>query len=144
MGVMGNMEEHLTTVEQASEYLKLHPKTVLRLIREERLRATRIGKSYRIRRADLEAFAGVPVQAAALPAAVRVTSIVEIGDLGVEQSSRIATALQATLMSRDRGDPVMQMTTAYDRQARQLKLVVIGTLGDTAGLLEVLQRYTGG
>src|SRR5262245_37744597 len=42
--------DELCTVHFAADRLKLHPKTVQRLIREGRLRATRIGKSYRIRR----------------------------------------------------------------------------------------------
>lgn len=135
------MEENLYTVEQAAEYLKLHPKTVLRLIREERVRATRIGKSYRIARGDLEAFAGVPERAMPRSSGARATSIVEIGDLPVEQSSRITTALQATLMAGGRDGRAMQLTSAYDREARQLKVVMIGTPGDVAAVLEFLQRF---
>lgn len=138
------MEEHLYTVEQAAEYLKLHTKTVLRLIREERLRATRIGKSYRIARGDLEAFAGVPERAAPRSIGARVTGIVEIADLPVEQSSRIATALQAMLMAGGRDGRPMQLTSAYDREARQLKLVVIGAPGDVAAALDFLQQLLGG
>jgi excisionase family DNA binding protein len=137
------MEETLFTVDQAADYLKLHPKTILRLIREERLRGKRIGKSYRIHRADLDIFAGVPEQRAAPSGAVRVTSIVEIGGLATAEASRIATALQATLLSRGGGAPAMQMTTAYDTQARTLKLVVIGPPADTAALLDVVPRLAG-
>ena len=50
------MSDALITVEQAAEQLKLHPKTVLRHIREGRLPATRIGKSYRLRAADVDEF----------------------------------------------------------------------------------------
>ena len=53
------MSGSLYTVEQAAERLKLHPKTVLRMIREGRLKAARIGKAYRIAGDDLDAVAGV-------------------------------------------------------------------------------------
>ncbi len=53
------MTQELYTVEAAAERLKLHNKTVLRFIREGRLRATKIGKQYRILHSDLDAFAGV-------------------------------------------------------------------------------------
>jgi excisionase family DNA binding protein len=54
------MSEELCTVGFAATQLKLHPKTILRFIREGRLRATRVGKAFRILRADLDAFAGIP------------------------------------------------------------------------------------
>lgn len=44
------------TPEQVAEYLQLTKDTVYRLIRQRRLAATRIGRSYRIPRHDLEVF----------------------------------------------------------------------------------------
>ncbi len=44
------------TPEQVAEYLQLTKDTVYRLIRQHRLAATRIGRSYRIPREDVEAF----------------------------------------------------------------------------------------
>jgi excisionase family DNA binding protein len=46
----------IMTPEQVAEYLQLDKDTVYRLIRERRLAATRIGRSYRIPRQDLETF----------------------------------------------------------------------------------------
>jgi excisionase family DNA binding protein len=68
------MSEELYTVEMAAERLKLHPKTVLRFIRDGRLRATRIGKSYRILRSDLDAFGGGRSPNAAAPVQVPASS----------------------------------------------------------------------
>ena len=47
------MSQQLVTVEQAAQELSLHPKTVLRYIRDNRLPATRVGRSYRILRSEL-------------------------------------------------------------------------------------------
>ncbi|MGW4164133.1 helix-turn-helix domain-containing protein, partial [Streptomyces sp. NPDC004788] len=60
--------QELYTVEQVADLLGLHVKTVRGYVRDGRLRATRVGRQYRITRADLEEFTGVPVSAAA-PAA---------------------------------------------------------------------------
>ena len=49
------MSEEVYTVEQFAERLKLHPKTVLRFIKDGRLRAVKVGKSYRILRTEMEA-----------------------------------------------------------------------------------------
>lgn len=44
------------TPEQVATYLQLDKETIYRLIRDRRLAATRIGRAYRIPRADLDAF----------------------------------------------------------------------------------------
>lgn len=50
------MAEKYYTVEQISEMLKIHPKTIQRYIREGKLRANKIGKSWRITGHDLSVF----------------------------------------------------------------------------------------
>ncbi len=52
------MSEELYTVEFAARRLKLHPTTILRFIRDGRLAATKVGKSYRILRSELDRLAG--------------------------------------------------------------------------------------
>ena len=46
----------LMTVEQVADYLQLNKLTVYKYIREGRLPAARLGKAYRIRLADVDAF----------------------------------------------------------------------------------------
>jgi excisionase family DNA binding protein len=46
----------MMTPEQVADYLQLNTDTVYRLIREQELAATRIGRTYRIPREDLEQF----------------------------------------------------------------------------------------
>ena len=50
------MLRDVMTPEQVAEYLQLDKETVYRLIRDRKLAATRIGRAYRIPRADLDAF----------------------------------------------------------------------------------------
>lgn len=125
------------TVEQVAERLGLHPKTVLRFIREGRLRATRVGKSYRIVASDLDVFAGVDTSAA--KRSVRVTSILEVGDLDLDRAQTIATFLSAAIMSTEARPDAIQLTTAFDGAARLLKVVIIGSPADTAQLLQLAQ-----
>ncbi len=133
------MSEQLHTVQQAAEQLRLHPKTVLRLIHEGRLRGTRIGKSYRIQDSDLKAFAGVPAEGRSAPLRTRVTCVVEIEDARVEVHRRISNVLSAVAMSGQvRPDPV-HMTSAYDPETGKLKLVMFGAPSDAAGWLQLLQ-----
>lgn len=50
------MLHDIMTPEQVADYLQLDKETVYRLIRDRKLAATRIGRAYRIPRADLDAF----------------------------------------------------------------------------------------
>jgi excisionase family DNA binding protein len=131
------MTDVLLTVEQAAEQLKLHPKTVLRHIRDGRLPATRIGKSYRIERSRLDAFAGI---AAGRPEAsdARATCIVDIPNLGAADAQRIATFLGATAMTGDADTPPLHLSTAFDPGTETLKVVIVGSPFDAGKLLEML------
>ena len=130
------MKQELLTVETAAQELQLHPKTVLRFIREGRLKASKVGRAFRIARSELEAFAGLGDPEPKLGTAVRTTSIVEIEDLTLDEAQRIITLMQASI-SGPKPDPI-QLETAYDRVRRSLKLVVIATPGDAGALLSLL------
>ena len=63
-------EDRWLTVQQVSEELNINPATVRVWIRQERLRAVRAGKGFRVRRSELERALG----AQASPARPRVSS----------------------------------------------------------------------
>lgn len=48
--------EKLYTVDETAEILQVTANTVRRNIRQKRIRASKIGKSYRIKESDLQAF----------------------------------------------------------------------------------------
>lgn len=134
------MPVSLVTVEQAAEQLQLHPKTVLRYIRDGRLQATRVGKSYRIARAGLDALSGVAsVQQSETTAGIRATCIVDIPDVSVDTSERLATFLQSAAMANPAGTPPLHLQTVYDPLAKSMKVVVIASPSNAAELLEMLQ-----
>ncbi|KAF1005180.1 MAG: hypothetical protein GAK28_03430 [Luteibacter sp.] len=127
------------TVEDVATRLGLHPRTVHRMIREGRLRATRIGKSYRILPADLDAFAGVePTDVPPMPP--RATSIVDVPGIDAVAADRLVTATQGLWLSRGQGDGAMQFTATYDAPYRQLRFVVIGSPADVAAWMESVSQ----
>ena len=130
------MSGSVHTVEQAAERLKLHPKTVLRMIRDGRLKAVRIGKAYRIADDDLDAVAGV-ARAEARDASDRATVIADFGDLSPETAGRLGSTLGAMVSGshKARSGPVT-LETAYDPMLRRLKLVIIARPDDAATLLK--------
>ena len=50
------MQDPIYTVESAAKLLQLHPFTVLKLIKSKQLRASKIGRVYRIRESAIEDF----------------------------------------------------------------------------------------
>jgi excisionase family DNA binding protein len=131
------MSEELYTVDAAAERLKLHAKTVLRFIRDGRLRATKVGKSYRILRSELDALAGAPARPA-VAAESRVTGIVDVSDVDPELARRLANVAGVRLGREAMPDP-MSIDIAYDPMRRHVKVVLIGSLGDVAATLKMIQ-----
>ena len=133
------MSTHLMTVEQAAGQLSLHPKTVLRYIRDGRLRATRIGKGYRIARADLDELAGGGARGADTAKGARATCMVEVPDISAQAANRIAMYLGAATMAGDSTLPPLHVSTAFDPARGALKVVAIGDPADVARVLQLFQ-----
>jgi len=53
---MVDEEREVLTVEETAAYLQIHKATVYKYIREGLLPAARLGKVYRLRRRDVDAF----------------------------------------------------------------------------------------
>jgi excisionase family DNA binding protein len=138
---MARTSEEICTVDFAARQLKLHPKTVLRHIREGRLRATRIGKSYRILRADLEAFAGVPARAETAADAAWMTSIVDVPGVGAELAQKWARTVTNALNAKPSDGPPMRADVIYEPERSHLKIVLVGGPGDTVNLLNLIRVW---
>jgi excisionase family DNA binding protein len=134
------VSEELYTVEQVAERLKLHAKTVLRAIREERLRATRVGKSYRILRSDLEAFAGLPAQAPAV-GDPWITSIVDIPNIWPEMAQKWARTVTNALNARTPGGPPLRADVIYEPERSHLKIIVVGPPADVVNLMNLIRVW---
>ncbi len=130
------MESGWQSVEQVAERLGLHVRTVRGYIRDGRLPAVRIGKQYRIARADLDAFTGRPL-APARPRA-EVSAVVEIDGVGAVAADRLSTFLVAgSQRARDAGDP-LRVRTVYDDDRARLKVIVLGGVAATADILHTV------
>jgi len=132
------MSSSFLTAEQAAERLSLHPKTVRRFIREGRLKATRIGKAYRILESDLSEFAGARLESRVGPVA-RVTSVVDIDNVDAETAQRLARFFPGALYSREpRPDPI-SLQVLYDPEREQLKVMLAGSPSRVATYLSHIE-----
>ncbi len=135
------MSEEVYTVEHAAERLKLHPKTVLRFIRDGRLRAAKVGKSYRILRSDLEMLAGATTPARSDAPDVRVTTVVDLDGLSSERAQRLSVLLTSVRMGNAARPDPMNLSIAHDPTRQSLKVVMVGSPEDTAAMLRLIQGF---
>lgn len=77
------MEEQYYTVEQISQLLDMHPKTIQRYIREGRLKAHKIGKGWRVTGHDLSRFAEGTEETAPAGPEPGLQSLLTRGGIGV-------------------------------------------------------------
>ncbi len=134
------MSEEVYTVEQFAERLKLHPKTVLRFIREGRLRAVKMGKSYRILRSEFDAFTGIAPKER--PSRARVTAIVDLPGVTPESAQRLARVLPSARMGQQTPADPMSIDVAHDPANDHVKVVLVGAPGDVASMLRMVETLT--
>lgn len=132
------MSDALCTVAYAAERLGLHAKTVLRAIREGRLPATRVGKAYRIRRSDLEAFSGLPTEPAPAPDPPWATAIVDVPGVAPDLARKWARTIPNALNAKPQGHPPLRAEVIYDPARRHLKIVLVGAPRDLANLMGLI------
>ncbi|MGV9304012.1 helix-turn-helix domain-containing protein [Nonomuraea sp. NPDC003727] len=135
------MKEELYSVEQVAHRLGLHVRTVRAYIRTGRLKAVRIGKQYRIARADLEALIGRPQPDLDQPAHVasaEVSSIVQIDGVDRAAADRLSTLVQAAANTGHDPAHPLRVQTVHDEEQDRMKLVILGGTAATAEMLRLL------
>jgi excisionase family DNA binding protein len=134
----------LYSIEQVASLLRLHVRTVRNYVREGRLKATRIGKQYRIARADLEAFAGPDLvirPTARRERHVEASSVVHVDAISPDDAARVTNTLLAAVKKRD-GDAPLRVDSLYDEERGSLKVILIGSAPTTAALLKIIAALT--
>ncbi|GLU48281.1 helix-turn-helix domain-containing protein [Nocardiopsis ansamitocini] len=130
--------------DQVADLLGLHVRTVRAYVRDGRLKATRVGKQYRISHEDLEVFVGGRAPTSARKARhVEVSSIVQVEAIGPEETMRLTNTVMAVVGGRQgtTGDH-LRVETVYDEERASLKIIVLGSPETTADLLKVISTLT--
>ncbi|MFG3437671.1 helix-turn-helix domain-containing protein [Nonomuraea sp. NPDC047897] len=133
------MPQQYYSVDQVAELLDLHVRTVRSYVRDGKLKATRIGKQYRVTRADLEAFLGRPVSPpTATGGHAEVSAIVQVDAIDREATMRLTNTVIAVATGRPRDGERLRVETVYDEERANLKIIFVGGLTGTAELLRVI------
>lgn len=126
--------------EEVAERLGLHVRTVRRYIREGRLKASRIGKQYRIAASDLDALAGVDP---ASPSADRrrrvlVSTTVDIEAIGPDEAYRLTTALSGAFRANEASPSSKRLDCIYYEEQGRLRVIVNAELEAANAMLGLI------
>ena len=135
------MQKELYSITEVAELLGLHVKTVRNYVRDGRLKSTRIGKQYRIARADLESFTGSTVSAGhtmQMSRILEVSSTLQVDSINPEHSSRITNALVGAAKGYG-GEQPLRVDALYYPDQDRLKVFVTGSVEATTALLKMAE-----
>jgi excisionase family DNA binding protein len=144
------METTLYSIEDLSGVLKLHPKTILRFIHEGKIKARKIGRSWRVSRDALKEYAHAElvtpgkatevVDYGSLGERMRVSAVIEIDEQGSEEASRLSSTLMAALNCKDPAWGNSRFDSFYFPEARKAKYALYGTPAFIAEIMTMLGK----
>lgn len=142
------MTDKYYTVDEIAEMIKIHPKTLRRYIREGRLKASKVGKSWRISGHDLSTFTeGGSVSVTAAPlimgesferGEIKVSAVIDIPVANTQESVRIANTLTAISNSKPPEYGASALQTQYLMSENVVRVMIWGNLGYTQIILDSL------
>jgi excisionase family DNA binding protein len=133
----------LLSVEQVAAILKLNVRTVRSYVRKGSLKATRIGKQYRVGLADLEAFSGGPVERhderVLTPGGrLEIASIISLEGVTPALADRITSMLTATAEVLRSIEQPLAVSTTYDVPRDRMRVLLAADLKGTRDVLAML------
>lgn len=146
------MEQRLYTVDEAAEFLQLHPKTLRRKIREGEIESTRVGKRYRLSEAQLRGYLGEAGADILLPSwkqvetrqRVTTTAIVDITAVAPDAYQQLSNYLSAALNNvrtneqSERADGRVSSHCSYVPETAELKIMLSGDIASVQSLLAMV------
>lgn len=135
------------TVEQISYMLNIHPKTIQRYIREGKLRATKIGKGWRITGHDLSIFTENNVSESSASEnqqerSVIASSVIDIAAGGKEDAIRIMNTLTAAMNNKPPEYGQSSMQSQYIEHENMVRITLWGGIRFMAIMMDTLVALT--
>ena len=144
------MEDILYTIDELASILKLHPKTILRFVHEGKIKARKIGKSWRISQNALKEYAHAElatpsrskehVSFDSLIDRMRVSAVIEIDEKNSEEASRLSNTLLAMLNCKDPDWGEVRYDYFYYPEIKKAKYVLFGTPGFIGEVMMMFSR----
>jgi excisionase family DNA binding protein len=139
------MSEKWYSVEQVSEMLDFHPRTLRRYITEGKLRANKVGKEYRISGHDLSVFiegAGLLLHEEGKKLRTEVSAVVDIEPASREEADRIERTLLAVMNSKDQSYGSSSANLQRSAGNERLRVMLWGSIEFISTMLECISSLT--
>ncbi|MEL7657821.1 MAG: helix-turn-helix domain-containing protein [Bacillota bacterium] len=141
------MTEKYYTVDGIAELIKIHPKTIQRYIREGKLKANKVGKSWRVSGHDLSVFTEGGSDNVSMPFGVgefntqkeiKVSMVIDIPVANTDASIRIANTLTAVLNAKpaEYGDSSLQ--TQFLMPENVMRVMIWGNLEFSKSMMDYI------
>lgn len=137
------MNKEYYTVEQISGMLDIHPKTIQRYIREGKLRASKVGKSWRINGHDLSVFIEsdsnkeLSTEKQQVHGALA-SSVIDIIVYGKEDAIRIMNSLTGALNSKPKEYGQSSMHSQYIESENMIRVTLWGDIRFMAVMMDTI------
>jgi len=146
------MYEKYYSVDQIAELLAMHPKTIQRYIREGRLKASKLGRNWRVSGHDLSVFLEGSPPVAGVSRALEISSIpkeealvsavIDFPGLDREQAMRIVNTLTALLNVKPPEYGRSTLHTQYIQPEGLLRIMLWGNICFMEAMMSCLSGLT--
>lgn len=141
------MNRDYYTVDQISNMLNIHPKTIQRYIREGKLRAAKIGKGWRVTGHDLSIFIEndrqeKPASGKRSERNIIASSVIDINVDGKEDAIRIMNTLSASLNSKPPEYGRSSMQSQYIERENMVRITLWGGIRFMAIMMDTVTALT--
>lgn len=145
------MDRYLYSVEKVAELLGIHRKTVLRYIKEGKLKANKVGGRWRIHGNDLTSFVGFEEKIgtdvirqqkpkADVTPEPWVSIVVNAENKDRDESIRISNTLVAIKNSQKELNSRCRIDTVYFEEELKMQVLIWGTLDFCSQFLKILEE----
>lgn len=143
------MNEKYYTAEEISKLLNIHVKTVQRYIREGKIRATKIGKSWRVTGHDLSIFTEeqattqLTTENSKEMTTGKASSVIDLVVRSKEEAGRISNSLTAAMNVKPMEYGQASLQSQYIELERTLRIMLWGNISFTSGMLQMIEMLIG-
>ena len=144
------MQEKFYTVEKIAEMLEMHPKTIQKYIREGKLRATKVGKAWRVSGHDLSQFVQTNTEENPIVEArkdknpddkIMISSVVDIDVESMDEAMSIVNMLTAGMNSKPSDSGQSTMKAQFIESELKVRVMLYGNIKLMETLLWYMNSY---
>lgn len=145
------MNKKLYSVEDISKYLDMHPKTVQRYIREGKIKASKIGKSWKVTEQDFRAFTGDQASHQIVTEklspqdnvydAAKVSSVVDITVKDTDAAINIANLLTATMNGKQDDYGKTSLNIQFIESENKVRIMLWGNVKFMEHMMGFISDY---